>query len=555
MFTLVVRENLFLLTIVDNTFHINRILALSESWKNGMFGNGIEFFTIGGYGYANPTFYGNIFLIPFAFLSYLGVSNVNVVLTLIFTTMFSGFLISYFMSKAYFKNNKQAILFSIFYTLNPLMLHNYIIRGAYGEIIATVLLPIAFFTFLNILKDPKYKQWYLLPLGVLFILLSHQLSFVITVVFFIIIYLLQMANSENKWDKTKVFIKSGIAFIGMAIFQLLPMFVIMKSQEINVGNVLVFYPKVQGYPSISIFIVELFQLFGNFSLHITLGVIGLASIVLCFGMFKKMDTLDKQLFFTSLSLIFFKFVLMDTGFLNDSFFATMQFGWRVYTIVIPVLILLLLQNIMKFEKINKRNITISLITIYFLFTSVFSVIYLSYNREQAETYSDLGTGELHSNNYYKKNINEWTKYTSHIGTGLEYLPTTFYPLEYMLSEKFLPDGSIGLISNNNTTTFSKENKGYGKLEAKFNSSNYDSIVAPFIYYKHYYNVQVNGEKVSYQQSEDGYIEIIIPEIMDGELIIQYQTPWFVTLSRIFSFISLLIFSFVIFTEHRKKDLV
>lgn len=119
--------------------------------------------------------YPNLFLYFPAFLRLMNVSMVTSYQSFLILINAATALVTYFSVKSVTKEDYPALMATILYMLAPYRLCNLYFRGALGEVIAMVFLPLVLAGIYHIFLGEK-KKWYLLVLGYTGILQSHMLS-------------------------------------------------------------------------------------------------------------------------------------------------------------------------------------------------------------------------------------------------------------------------------------------------------------------------------------------------------------------------------------------
>ena len=125
----------------DLLFHLSRICAIKDNIKNLQF-NGVYPGYFNEYGYGNGLFYPDIFLYIPALLNLIGI---NIIISYkIFLIIINFFTISaIFITIKNISNNKYAtILGSIIYAFAPYRLVDMYERGALGETLAFIFIPL-----------------------------------------------------------------------------------------------------------------------------------------------------------------------------------------------------------------------------------------------------------------------------------------------------------------------------------------------------------------------------------------------------------------------------
>lgn len=130
------------LTGADWSFHLSRIEGIANGLREGQFPVRLYSLGKGGYGYAPPLFYGELFLYFPAVLRLFGVSLQGAYHAFALAVQLATALIAFFSLRALLKNENAALLGSILYLLAPYRLTNFYMRAAVGEYLAMMLLPI-----------------------------------------------------------------------------------------------------------------------------------------------------------------------------------------------------------------------------------------------------------------------------------------------------------------------------------------------------------------------------------------------------------------------------
>ncbi len=119
---------------------------------------------------------------------------------------------------------------------------------------------------------------------------------------------------------------------------------------------------------------------------------------------------------------------------------------------------------------------------------------------------------------------------------LEYLPLKAYEnIEYIKNRS----QDVVVIEGNIQIT--EQNKNGSNMNIKFtNASNKSSIELPYIYYPGY-EIKINGEKIDYYESENGFVKLDIPENTSGEIVVKYTGTILARITWLISLISLIVF--------------
>ncbi len=380
----------------DIEFHYGRVIGLTNCLKNGnIFGFIHEFYY--GYGYATGLFYSNFYFYIPAILSGLGLSymtsfKVLYLIINIFTT-----LSIYYVLKSITSNKKLSIIGTILYMFSNYRLVDIYPRGAMGEILSFMIIPLVILGLYEIVfRD--YKKWYLFTIGFVLLLLCHLITtFLVGVFAFIFIVCNYKRFIEDK-NRFKYLIISGVVGLLLGSFFILP----MLEQKLY-GNINIFEGESYFLPQDNIVSIKNFLLptgFFNTNLGIVLILLLPIRLFISKKDFKKKDNDKIKLLrfadcfyilgiiaWVSTTKIFpWKLVGNSLDFI--------QFPWRLLIISTPFLVF---SYIIYFSFIDKKKYTKYIYTIIVLISIsevlLYSVQYGYRNKSYNMGLNEIGTGE------------------------------------------------------------------------------------------------------------------------------------------------------------------
>ncbi|MEA4875313.1 hypothetical protein [Anaerorhabdus sp.] len=169
----------------DTAFHINRIESLSIAIKNNDIFPRIFYHQNFNFGYGSPMFYSIFFLYFPAWLRNLGISIYDTYHIFLFTCAFFASLTMFKCATLVLgkKRNLYSCLSVLFYIWNCFYISDFYKRGAVGEILAFIFLPIAIMGMYHSVHGNIKKHYYLI-IGFCGLLLSHNITFIITVILY-----------------------------------------------------------------------------------------------------------------------------------------------------------------------------------------------------------------------------------------------------------------------------------------------------------------------------------------------------------------------------------
>ncbi len=169
----------------DVYFHMTRMEALAQELEAGNIPTRLYYFVYGGYGYASPMFYGDLFLVIPALMIMMGIPMPIAYKLFMIICVCACVLVAYYCGKRMFKTRSAAMCFAFTYAVSSYFAVDVFTRAAIGEMQAFVFIPLAFLGLHSILNE-NGKYWYYLPIGLACVLMSHMLTSVMTVAILIL---------------------------------------------------------------------------------------------------------------------------------------------------------------------------------------------------------------------------------------------------------------------------------------------------------------------------------------------------------------------------------
>ena len=201
----------------DLGYHLNRIIEISKNLNIKVFPSFIHSGLLKNLGYANSIFYPEIFLyIPAILMSVLDLHVLTVYKIFLIIITFFTFITTYISSKGIFKKKEIAWLTSLLYVFSLYRLTDIYVRGALGEILSFIFVPLIFYGLYEIIFGEN-KKWWIISIGLFGVANSHVLTFVMLIP---IILLIALFNIDKLFkDKKKLFnlVIAGILSIILCI--------------------------------------------------------------------------------------------------------------------------------------------------------------------------------------------------------------------------------------------------------------------------------------------------------------------------------------------------
>ncbi len=169
----------------DLAYHLTRIEGIAQGLRDGQFPVRIYPDMLSGNGYLNAM-YPSLFLYIPAVFRLLGVSYVvSYKLFLIFINFATAFAM-YASIKCFTKSERAVVLGTVLYVFARYRLNNMLVRGALGETLAMIFLPLVIAGVWQIAAGNQ-KKWWILVIGATGVIQSHVLSTVVYAVLAVVL--------------------------------------------------------------------------------------------------------------------------------------------------------------------------------------------------------------------------------------------------------------------------------------------------------------------------------------------------------------------------------
>lgn len=163
----------------DTFFHLSRIEGLAQSFCDGVFLPRIYPYKNAGFGYGSPLFYSDFFLVLPALLYLAGVSLKNCAVLFLFgCSFFSSFFMALCIRRLS-SHQGAAYLGAFLYLFSTYRMTDVYVRGAYGEVLAFVFLPLVLLGAFELLKGSQKRGGWILTCAFSGLVLSHNITFLL----------------------------------------------------------------------------------------------------------------------------------------------------------------------------------------------------------------------------------------------------------------------------------------------------------------------------------------------------------------------------------------
>lgn len=506
----------------DLKFHKARIDGLVQAYQHGNLFPKINYAYLNGFGYATGIFYSDFFLLVPVILQLLGFSPSVSYICFLVTLTFATFLMSYFVRYQIDYSKAKSLMFSLMYTLSVYRYAALTRRGALGEILALIFLPLILYGIYHILyKD--YKKWYLLTIGMSCLIMSHLISSLLVGVLLTGFVILNTKTLIKEKERLFSLGKATLTTITLVTFYLVPIFEQLSFQDLQV--------KASSSVPLSESVLTIKHAFMSALLNdpyeMSIGLIPIVLLVIFTINWKKLSKFSKHL--TMLAYISLIFPVVSLPLLDKTIINVIQFPWRTFSIATLLICWLISSSDLEFLT-KKKRIFINSATIIIMLATQGMLLFAT---ERYLPYSEFN------------DFND-----SQIGFGEEYLPlgTSNDQLKPTLAYDDFP------IYNNVNGKVSDYKKDYDTITLSYNFTKPTELTLPYIMYKGYVASNANGKEIKLTKSKTNEGLVAITLGGKGDLTLAYKGTTVQRVTFSISLLTLILFGWYLTTlNFKQKD--
>lgn len=165
----------------DLVYHLMRVEGIADGLRTGQFPIRISPEWQQGYGYASPIFYGETVLYLAGLFRLIGFTVTTAYRLFQFVLVVATVLTAYFCFKKIFREAYVGVFCSMIYSLSVYRIYTTWIRGAWGESLGVMFLPVIVYGFYRVftqdIREESYKRsWLPLTIGFTMLIQSHFLT-------------------------------------------------------------------------------------------------------------------------------------------------------------------------------------------------------------------------------------------------------------------------------------------------------------------------------------------------------------------------------------------
>lgn len=494
----------------DTFFHLSRIENLSLAIKDGQFFPAMYPYENNGFGYPSNLFYSDLFLIPSALLHLAKVPlalcyRLNVIAaTLIASCTMMGLI------RRICDRTPAVWLGAAAYLFSNYHITDIYVRGALGEIFALAVLPSLLNALYRILHEKDTEGWFALAMSLGALALCHNLTFLLGVFLFILIFGLYL-DSMNRQIFVTLLKGVGFAFLFTTFFTL-PMLEQLASQDLVVHY-------FASSSSLGSYSLDLWQYFANKTVFAVAGnarphdatmlvnvgyFLEFAPLLYLLVQKEKKNRFVTFAFITGYIMILFPSSLIPWNYLHA--LRILQFPWRLNTLGI---LLLSIPAAVGVSEILQKNMLVYACILLLGAECVWHVrpvLSRTFGMSDAMVWQDVLDGQL-CDPYYSAD------YVRVELAGGDYLPMP-HP-DYRTQTRKIMD-----INGNEYDIEYRQHAGY--FSFKISGETNEPLILPLTWYKGYYAYKTDGTftMIDLEKTRDGLVQI--RNIGDGSYFVLFE---------------------------------
>lgn len=351
----------------DYLFHLNRLHSLSN-----IINSPINFTTYGAQGKAV-----NIFYPPYitSFINIINLFTKNNFISikffcviLIFLTFINMYITSYKISK----NKLVGVISSFLFACSNYNLMNYYVRFAVGEFISYSFLPLlylgAYYLFFT-----KSIKWWILPMALGLIAQSHVITFILSILFVILMFIIALITKPQLKRKYKLILYALVTTIMLSLVTFVPIIEQLKANNIYTTNFN--YKLINNTTPIIQYIIDLFKL-DFFSLSCGITII----VFLIYSLFylNKVPLKEQILLMFALFIVYLQTPSVIWNILQKTPINVIQFPYRLNAWLILIVSIITPAIICKTNLLKHLKLITWSVVITQIFLSLISIQILNY---------------------------------------------------------------------------------------------------------------------------------------------------------------------------------
>lgn len=533
----------------DLQYHLLRIESIVHEIRSNNFPCRLSTLWIGGYGYPSSIYYGDILLYFPALLRLCGLSISSSYKVFVFAVNLLTVFFSEHCFKKIFYSKKISIICTLCYCLAPYRLTDVYSRSAVGEYCAFIFYPIIALIMYRIISGKNIgiknniNNGLALSIGMSGLITCHILSTEMTIFALALTVLFYIRKVFTKQNIRTILIAIASTIL-LCLYFIVPFLDYYFNEQVKINYIVKHNELFAKSQNSGIEFSKLFGFFDNPFIGDSTGYSYNAGLILVIALFaaiylwtkKRISKEIKVLSFVSMLFLFMSTNVFPWNILVKyislfNVLAKVQFVWRYLGLAIIFLTLLLgflLKENFIVEINNKKIFVVILLSL------------VSFGFFYNDLYDDYASRNIY---YDTHEIN-----TSHL-IGAEYLRTGYGKSDNIFSDLTALNGGLYGFGTNEIDEIERLGTHYEFY--CITDSEESSASIPFLNYKGYHAYDESGNELKIQDGAYYCININLPKNYDGNIYVDFITPWYWNIAFYVSIIFVIILAIYYFVINKK----
>ncbi|WP_155286954.1 6-pyruvoyl-tetrahydropterin synthase-related protein [Lacticaseibacillus zhaodongensis] len=365
----------------DTRFHLGRILSMGNVWHSP-----VNFLTFAHHGNMINPYYPWLTIYPAYLLVKLTGSLATGYKLFIVLITFLTAVSAYYSFMAMKHQRTAALVFASVYTFAAYRSVNVFLRGALGETLCALFLPIAFLGLYQVLRG-NWRKWPLLTAGMTLILYTHLLTVALSVILCAIFAVLALPQMDHRLQRITAGIKAAGMTVLLSLAFILPFLQMSRAQKVALP---VRHLLERGVLSPSALFTS--SLNNDWS-HYGLGITVLIALIYALTQFRKLNGVERTLLATALGMILLLTTLFPIALFDKTPVASIQFIWRLNAFTTLFVLYIACSHLPAVHSPYAYGLTLLLLT-----GALLSVHYTSFHAVRAQTAMFFPSGLVYNDN-------------------------------------------------------------------------------------------------------------------------------------------------------------
>lgn len=502
----------------DTRFHLGRILSMGNIWHSP-----VNFLTFAHRGNMINPYYPWLTIYPAYLLVRLTGSLALGYKIFVVLVTFLTAISAYYCFLALKKRRSSALIFATLYTFAAYRAANVFLRGAIGETLCAMFLPIAFLGLYAVLRG-NWRKWGWLTAGMTLMLYTHLLTVMLAGILCAFFALLVLPQMDHRRQRIIAGVKATVLTLLLSLGFILPFLQASRAQKVALP---VRHLLEHGTLTPSALLTSsLNNDWGTYGLGITV----LLALIFALTQFRKLTGTERTLLVTSLGMILLLTTMFPIARFDKTPVAQIQFIWRLNAFTTLFVLYVACSHLPAIRNLYGFGLTMIALT-----AALFSIHYTSFHAVRSQTAMFFPAGLVYSDTGLKPAIENYAHE--------DYRPDGALNPAYVTDFRPRLAGKVQKVHasyTQDTASFTVTNRGKAGRTLRTSVYRYPSQI-----------VKLNGKPVA-SSSVDGMTGVRLPK-GKSHITITYRNSHLTLFARLISLLTLLAWALLPVVRRRFRE--